>query len=171
MRKLLDKIYLSAAVVAGICLVLMTLLILSQIVGRWFDVLVPSTEDFSGFLLAAASFLALPYALRHGSLIRVALFISNLSERWRKPVEAVVLLIAIGFAAYAAWSVSLMVLESREFDELTQGYIAVPLWLPQFPIALGLTLFTLSLLDELVSLLVLGKTSYQQNEDEMQNEE
>jgi TRAP-type C4-dicarboxylate transport system permease small subunit len=171
MRKLLDNIYLAAAVIAGVSLVLMTLLILAQIVGRWFDVLVPSTEDFSGFLLAAASFLALPYALRYGSLIRVSLFISNLSQRWRKPVEILVLLIAIGFAAYAAWSVGLMVLESYDFEELTQGYIAVPLWMPQLPIMLGLALFTLSLVDELVSLMRTGKTSYQQHEDEQQNEE
>ena len=171
MRKLLNNIYLSAAVIAGICLLLMTLLILAQIVGRWFDVLIPSTEDFSGFLLAAASFLALPYALRNGSLIRVSLFISQLPLRWRKPVEVIVLLIAIGFAAFAAWSVSLMVIESGEFEELTQGYIAVPLWLPQTPLAIGLILFCTALIDELFSMLTVGKTAYQQHEDARQNEE
>ena len=171
MRNLLNTIYLTAAVIAGICLVLMTLLIFAQIVGRWFDVLVPSTEDFSGFLLAAASFLALPYALRNGALIRVSLFISTLSARWRKPVEILVLLIAIGFSGFAAWSVSLMVIESYDFAELTQGYIAVPLWLPQTPLAIGLILFSVALIDELISLLLLGQTAYQQHEDAQQNEE
>jgi len=171
MRNPLNQTYLVAAVIAGICLVLMTLLILAQIVGRWFGVLVPSTEDFSGFLLAAASFLALPYALRSGSHIRVSLFVSRLSARWRRPVEILVLLIAITFAVYAAWSVSWMVIESYDFAELTQGYIALPLWLPQLPLAIGLTLFSVALVDELLSLIVQGQTAYQQHEDEQQNEE
>lgn len=171
MRNLLNQIYLVAAVIAGICLVLMTLLILAQIVGRWFGVLVPSTEDFSGFLLAAASFLALPHALRSGSHIRVSLFVSRLSARWRKPVEILVLLIAVTFAVYAAWSVTSMVIESYDFAELTQGYIALPLWLPQLPLAIGLTLFSVALVDELLSLIVQGQTAYQQHEDEQQNEE
>ena len=72
MRRLLDRLYLAGGVIAGICLVLMALLILAQIVARWFGVIVPSTEDFSGFLLAAASFLALAYTLRSGGHISVA---------------------------------------------------------------------------------------------------
>jgi len=55
MRRLLDRLYLGAGALAGLCLVMMALLILGQIVGRWFGVVIPSTEDFSGFLLAAAA--------------------------------------------------------------------------------------------------------------------
>jgi len=171
MRKVLDNIYLSAAITAGTCLVLMTLLMLSQIVGRWFDIIVPSTEDFSGFLLAAASFLALPYALRNGSHIRVSLFLSFLSPKLRKAVEFMVLSLVLVLISYIAWSVTLMVIETWEFEELTQGYIAIPLWIPQLPLPVGLLLFTLALFDELVSLVVTGETSYLRHEDEQQNEE
>jgi len=47
MRKILDNIYTGAGVLAGVCIVLITVMILTQIVGRWFGVIIPSTEDFS----------------------------------------------------------------------------------------------------------------------------
>lgn len=171
MRKILNSIYLASAIAAGSSLVLMTLLMLSQIVGRWFNFIVPSTEDFSGFLLAAASFLALPYALRSGSHIRVSLFISHMPTQLRNTVELMVLVSVLILVSYIAWSVSFMVYETWQFEELTQGYIAIPLWIPQVPLSVGLLLFMLALCDELVSLLVTGETSYLRHEDEQQNEE
>jgi len=171
MRKVLDNIYLSSAIAAGSRLVIMTLLMLTQIVGRWFDILVPSTADFSGFLLAAASFLALPYDLRSGSHIRVSLFLSFFPAQFRKAVELCVLVLVFGLVSYIAWSVTLMVIETWEFEELTQGYVAIPLWIPQLPLPVGLMLFALALFDELVSLIMTGETSYLRHEDEQQNEE
>ena len=171
MRKFLDYIYLAAAIAAGSCLVIMVLLMFSQIVGRWFNIIVPSTEDFSGFLLASASFLALPYALRSGSHIRVSLFLSFLSAPVRKVVELLVLVSVTLLVGYMACSVSFMVIESWQFEELTQGYIAIPLWVPQLPLSVGLLLFMLALCDELVCLVVTGKTHYLRHEDEQQNEE
>jgi TRAP-type C4-dicarboxylate transport system permease small subunit len=164
MRRLLDRLYLFAAALAGLCLVLMTLLILAQVVGRWFDVLVPSTEDFSGFLLAAASFLALPHALREGAHIRVTLVISRLAAGKRRVVEILVLLLALPLMSYIAWSLGFMVYESWQYAELTQGYVPVPLWLPQLPVALGAALMVIALLDELQMLLRQGQTRYQQVE-------
>ncbi len=165
MRRLLDSLYLAAAVLAGICLVAMTLLILAQVVGRWFDILVPSTEDFSGFLLAAASFLALPHALREGAHIRVTLVISRLGGLSRRVSEGLVLLCALPLSAYIAWALGYMVWESWQFEELTQGYVPVPLWLPQAPVALGALLLTVALCDELLALWRHGHTRYQAVEE------
>jgi len=166
MRSILDKIYLVSAIIAGSSLVLMTLLMLSQIVGRWFDIIVPSTEDFSGFLLASATFMALPYAFRSGSHIRVSLFLALIPPVIRKKIEVIVLLLVVILMAYVAWSVTLMVIETWEFEELTQGYVAVPLWIPQVPLALGLILFLIALVDDFITLLMTGSTSYLQHEDQ-----
>ncbi len=166
MRKILDKIYLASAVVAGSSLVAMTLLMLSQIVGRWFDIIVPSTEDFSGFLLASATFMALPYALRSGSHIRVSLFLTLIPPSIRKKIEFLVLLLVVIVMAYITWSVTFMVIETWEFEELTQGYVAVPLWIPQVPLAVGMMLFLLALVDDFITLILTGTTSYMRHEDE-----
>lgn len=163
---MLDKLYLTAAIIAGSSLVVMTLLMLSQIVGRWFDIIVPSTEDFSGFLLAAATFMALPYALRSGSHIRVSLFLTLMPTSLRKIIEFFVLLMVIVVMAYVTWSVTLMVIETWQFEELTQGYVAIPLWIPQLPMAIGLLLFLIALMDDFVALITTGSTSYLRHESD-----
>jgi TRAP-type C4-dicarboxylate transport system permease small subunit len=167
MRKILDNLYQTAGVTAGVCLMLMALLILAQIVGRWFGVVIPSTEDFSGFLLAAASFLALAFTLRSGGHIRVNLMISHLHGRVRSFIEGMVLLLALLLVGYAAWSSVLLVIESYQFEELSQGYIPVPLWIPQAPMALGLVILSIALLDELILLLRGEQPRYMQHDDAM----
>lgn len=153
MRNFLDKLYLISGYLAGAFLSLMALLILAQIVARWFGVVIPSTEDFSGFLLAATSFMALAYTLRSGDLIRVNLFIGHIKGFKRSLIEGVVLIVALLLVGFATWYMVLLVIESYQFEELSQGYIPVPLWIPQIPMAVGMLICFIALLDELVLLL------------------
>ena len=149
-RKLLDRLYFAAGAVAGACIVLITVMILAQIVGRWFGVIIPSTEDFSGYLLAAATFLALAYTFRHGGHIRVTLLIHRLSTRLQRRLTHVVLALFVVIMGWGAWHICYLVYESWSFEELSQGYIAIPLWIPQVPMALGAVLFFIALIDDLV---------------------
>jgi len=164
MRRLLDTLYLTGGVLAGACLILMATLILAQVVTRWFGVIIPSTEDFSGFLLAAASFLALAYTLRSGGHIRVNMLITHFHGRVRVVIEAVILILALILVGYIAWSTSFLAYESYLFEEVSQGYIAVPLWIPQVPMGVGLVILTIALLDELVLLLRGERPHYLQND-------
>ena len=156
-RKLLDNIYTGAGVLAGVCIVLITVMILAQIVGRWFGVIIPSTEDFSGYLLAAATFLALAYTFRLGGHIRVTLLIHLLPSSLQHKLMYVVLFIFTLITGYGAYHLCYLVYESWIFDELSQGYIAIPIWIPQVPMALGAVLFFIALVDDIVSSL-LGHT-------------
>lgn len=160
MRRLLDRLYCGSGIAAGLCIILMALLILAQIVGRWFGIVIPSTEDFSGFLLAAASFMALAYTLRSGGHIRVTLVIGHIHGRVRQLLEGIILLLALLLVGYATWSCAYLEYESWLFDELSQGYIPVPLWIPQLPMALGLLILAIALLDELILLLRGAQPSY-----------
>jgi TRAP-type C4-dicarboxylate transport system permease small subunit len=151
MRKILDNIYTGAGVLAGVCIVLITVMILTQIVGRWFGVIIPSTEDFSGYLLAAASFLALAYTFRLGGHIRVTLLIQMLPSSLQHKLLYVVLSIFALIAGYGAYHLCYLVYESWIFEELSQGYIAVPIWIPQLPMALGAVLLFIALVDDIIS--------------------
>lgn len=154
MRAMLDKLYTGAGVLAGACIVIITLMILVQIVGRWFGIIIPSTEDFSGYLLASASFLALAHTFRHGGHIRVTLLIHLLSASWQKKLTFITLLIFTAMVAWGAYYLGYLVWESWEFEELSQGYIAVPMWIPQLPMALGAIIFLIALLDDIISLMM-----------------
>lgn len=157
MRIFLDRLYNGAGLLAGACIVLITLMILSQIVGRWFGVIIPSTEDFSGYLLAAATFLALAYTFRMGGHIRVTLLVHMLSSKLQRRLMLLVLAIFVIIMAWGSYHICYLVYESWDFEELSQGYIAIPLWIPQVPMALGALLFLIALLDDLVNAL-LGNT-------------
>ena len=157
MRNILNKLYVGAGMLAGVCIVLITLMILIQIVGRWFGIIIPSTEDFSGYLLAAASFLALAYTFREGGHIRVTLLIHRFSSGLQRKLMIAALALFTLMMAYGAYHLSYLVYESWDFHELSQGYIAIPLWIPQLPIALGAILFFIALLDDLLGSLR-GKT-------------
>jgi len=153
LRNTLDKLYVGTGLLAGTCIVLITLMILMQIVGRWFGTIIPSTEDFSGYLLAAASFLALAYTFRQGGHIRVTLLIHRFSSGLQRKLMIAAMILFTVMMAYGAYHLSYLVYESWSFHELSQGYIAVPLWIPQVPMALGAILFLIALLDDLIGVL------------------
>lgn len=165
MRSFLDKLYAGSGYLAGACIVLITIMILAQIVGRWFGVIIPSTEDFSGYLLAAASFLALAYTFRHGGHIRVTLLVHRFPPALQKIMTIVVLLVFTVIVAYGAYHLSYLVYESWDFDELSQGYIPVPLWIPQLPMALGAIILLIALLDDLLAALRGGTPTFVELEE------
>ena len=156
MRIFLDRLYAGAGYLAGACIVLITVMILVQIVGRWFGVIIPSTEDFSGYLLAGSAFLALAHTFRQGGHIRVTLLIHRFSPSVQRPLMGLMLLLFAVMVGWGSYHLSFLVYESWDFGDLSQGYIPVPLWIPQLPMALGGVIFFIALLDDFVGV-VQGK--------------
>jgi len=153
MRKILDKLYLGSGMLAGLFIILITIMILLQIVGRWFGIVIPSTEDFAGFFLAATTFLALAYTFRMGGHIRVTILVHLLKGKLQRFALALALLIFIVMIAYGVYYTGAFVYESWSFHELSQGYIAVPLWIPQLSMVVGLSVFLIALIDDLILVL------------------
>ena len=157
MRNFLDKLYLGSGMLAGLFIILITLMILAQIVGRWFGVIIPSTEDFAGFFLAATTFLALAYTFRMGGHIRVTILVHQLKGKPQHFALALALLVFIIMIAYGVYYTGAFAYESWSFNELSQGYIAVPLWIPQISMVVGLAIFLIALIDDFI-LVLSGKT-------------
>ncbi|MBO9466472.1 TRAP transporter small permease [Tropicibacter sp. R15_0] len=164
MRAALDFIYRASGGLAALFITGITVIVAIQVVlnlidkiaikftGQGVGLTIPSYADFTGFFLAAASFLALAYTLRAGGHIRVTLITSRLAAPIRRVVEIVAVIIALGMSAYATWYMGLLVLESHEFGDQSSGMVSVPLWIVQTPVAFGLAVLTLALADELVAL-------------------
>ncbi|PID77418.1 MAG: C4-dicarboxylate ABC transporter permease [Deltaproteobacteria bacterium] len=172
-RKVLNKIYQLSGWLAAVFLLLICLLVMVQvgcnlinkvsgmITGEAMGLTIPSYADFTGFLLAAASFLALAYTLRAGSHIRVTLVYGNLGPGVRRIVEGWCLLFAASMTIYFTWYTGYLLYESYIYKDLSSGMIAVPLWIPQSAMLLGLLVLSISLVDDLFCLLFTGRTSYQ----------
>jgi TRAP-type C4-dicarboxylate transport system permease small subunit len=150
LRRMLDGVYGAALALAATCLAAIAVLILAQVVGRWFGVLVPAAEELAGYLMAAATFLALAHTLRSGEHIRVTLVIGRFSPRARRWQELIVLTLTLALSVGLSWWCIELVAESVIYGDTSGGHLAVPLWIPQSPMALGMTLFTVAIADELL---------------------
>jgi TRAP-type C4-dicarboxylate transport system permease small subunit len=106
--------------------------------------------------MAASSFLALAFTLRHGGHIRVGLVLERLSGRWRLALEIAGTAVATGLSAFLAWYSIRLVHLSWRLADVSQGQDATPLWIPQVPMALGAVLLAVAFLDRLVTLLRTG---------------
>lgn len=172
MRYLLDTLYksscwLAAASIGAICLLVVSQVMLniadrlsSVFFGSAIGLTIPSYSDFTGFLLAAASFLSLAYALREGSHIRVVLVLGRLPQKVQRVVEVWCVGFALAIATYFTWYTAKLTLESYTYHDLSSGMIAVPIWIPQLFMLLGLVILSIALLDELVIVLMGKDPSY-----------
>ncbi|WP_372737291.1 TRAP transporter small permease [Neptunomonas sp.] len=171
MRSLLNKLYLASGYLSGFCIVLITLIITAQIVGRILGFIVPSAEDFSGYALAAATFFGLAYTFREGGHIRVTLVIQHWREGTRYIQELSVLILALLLVCFMSFYSVHMVWESYIFEEVSSGYVSVPVWMPQVPVALGILMLNIAILDDVISMLRRKAPSYKAHENELNLEE
>ena len=165
MRRFLDRLYfgagvLAAAAIAGICA-----LMLAQALGRELGVLLPGADDIVAWLCAAAAFLALGHTFRSGDLVRVGVFLDRLPARARWVAEIVALGITATFTTYMLWAVTRFVYDSWQFNEVAQGLIKVPIWIPQMSFLVGVVIFFIAVLDELATVLRHQKPAYQVAEE------
>lgn len=171
MRSLLNTLYLASGYLSGFCIVLITLIISAQIVGRLFGFIVPSAEDFSGYALAASTFFGLAYTFRQGGHIRVTLVIQHWTRSSRYIQELLVLVFGLLLVSFMSFYAIHMVWESYVFEELSSGYIAVPIWIPQIPVALGILVLNIAILDDVIAVLRRHSPSYKTHEGELHLEE
>ncbi len=158
MGRVLDRLYdlagaLAALAIVGICAVVSAqigLNILARLGGPGLSFTIPSYADFAGFALAAASFLALAHTLRRGGHIRVTLITGRLPRRATWAAELGVLALAAALSAYATFYFALLIEESLRYGDMSTGIVAIPLWIPQMPVLIGLALLTLALVHTLI---------------------
>jgi len=157
MQKLRKSIYWLSGWASGACLIMMTLLILAQITARFFGVIIPSSEDFAGWILSATIFFGLAYTFNEGGHIRLTILIGRLTDKSRLFFEAVALIIGLCIVAYLAYYTCYTVYESFDFKDVTDTYLPMPLWVVQLPMAIGSLFLLFAFVDSLFVLLS-GKT-------------
>lgn len=163
-RKTLDNLYLWCGYLAAFFLVMIAVAIIIQVVGRIFLLAFDFTR-LSGFFLAAATFLALPHTLKRGGHVRVELALSYLAGTKRATLESACCILSACVVGYIAYEVLIMAYISWSQNDVTTGMMALPLWMPQSCMALGLGLLAIALIDELVTVLAGRTPSYVVNQD------
>lgn len=149
-RRLLDGLYDGAAWLAAACMVGLLAMVLLSIVSRELHFMVPGTDAYAGYLMAAAGFLALAHTLKKGEHIRVTLLLSALKGRPRRALEVWALAAASALALLFAWYSARLVWQSWQFDDVSTANDATPLWIPQLAMAAGTVVLAIAFVDELV---------------------
>lgn len=161
LRKILDRLYLYAGYAAGVFLVLIFGIMMFGSLGRQAGINIPASDDFASWCMAAMAFLGLAHTFKKGEIIRVGLLIEQLTGRKRWAAEVVALSVATAFTLYFAWYATAMTYDSFRFNDMAQGVLAVPLWIPQIGYCSGLIILSIALIDEMVHVLKGNKPTYE----------
>jgi TRAP-type C4-dicarboxylate transport system permease small subunit len=149
LRRSLDALYLAAGWLAALGMVGTLAMVVIGIAGRLLHFHVPGTDAYAGYCMAAAGFLALAHTLKRGEHIRVSLLIEHAGPRVKRALELWSLAVATLLAAlFALYSVRLA-FQSWQFNDVSTGNDATPLWIPQLAMAAGACVLLVAVADEL----------------------
>lgn len=149
MRRALNHVFAAAGALAGGCVAAVFVMMIFASLGRMAGWRVGGVNDIVSWLTAAAAFLAMAHAFKHGDFVRVTLLLDSLGARSRRGLETGALLVAALAIGYLAFWAARFTWESRQFGDMAGGMVAIPIWIPQLTFVIGALLFWLAVLDEL----------------------
>jgi len=168
-RAWLDRLYLASAWLAALGMIGTLVFVLLGISGRLFNWFIPGTDAYAGYCMAASGFLALAHTLKRGEHIRVSLVLEHLNPKHRHRVELFALTVATFLAATFAFYSIRLAYQSFDFNDVSTGNDATPLWIPELAMAIGTTVLLIAFIDEWV-LEWTGKRSYAVPDEALHNE-
>lgn len=161
LRLALDLLYLLAGYAAGAFLFVIFAIMMIMSVGRQFALNIPAGDDFASWCMAATAFLGLAHTFKRGEMIRVGLVLERLSGRTKTVAEIVALGISAGFILYFTRHAAQMTYDSWRFNDVAQGVVALPLWIPQLGFVGGLAVLSIALVDEMINVVRGSRPSYE----------
>jgi TRAP-type C4-dicarboxylate transport system permease small subunit len=100
--------------------------------------------------MAASGFLALAHTLKRGEHIRVTLILEHVGPRANRVLGFVSLVAALFLSALFAYYSVRLAFQSWQFNDVSTGNDATPLWIPQLTMAAGTLVLMIAFADELV---------------------
>ncbi len=160
MRRLLDTLYSAGAGLAALSLLGIFCIMMAQVVMRELQLQLPAADDISAYLCVSTTFFALAATFKRGELIRVGMLLDKLSPGPRRLAELAVLALAAALMAYVTFWTAQDMWFSWEIEEVAQGTVPIPLWIPKIAVPAGAGLLLVAILDELFIVLGGAKPSY-----------
>ena len=150
-RRLYNLFFSSIRGGAEVCLFVLIALIAVEVVGRYaLNKPTLITYELSSYLLVGITYLALAYGLQQGSHIRVSILVDCLPSRlhkwWTLIFDSIVLVCII----VLMWKSIGLVVMNFESGVRLATYMRTPLWIPQALVPIGLGMFVLEALRQLV---------------------
>ncbi len=141
-----DRMYLLGGYAAGACIISIFVITILQVASRAIGYNINGLTDIAGYMMAGAAFLGLAHTLNAGAHVRIELFLSMFGKAG-KSIEKTGFIASIASATWFSWYCWSSVYWSYTLGDISQGMDATPIWIPQLSMALGATLFAISLID------------------------
>jgi len=134
-------LYRLSGYVAAFFLILVATFILTGIASRIFGFYIRGLAEYSGYSMAASSFLALAYTFGEKGHIRITLFLEKSKGNFRRILELWCLFVATFFSGFLSYYFIKMLIISIQFGERSEGADEILIWIPQLSLAVGSTIF------------------------------
>jgi TRAP-type C4-dicarboxylate transport system permease small subunit len=159
-RKALDFLYDAAGYLAAFFVFGIFAVMIAQTVMREAGLRTSGADDLTKWFSAAAAFLAMAHTFRRGDFVRVTLLIEHVGPRAQRAMEIFALATASIFCGYLAFWATRSTYESWVYKEMSDGVIAVPMWIPQLSFVVGAILLAVAVVEQLVAVLRGSKPIY-----------
>jgi TRAP-type C4-dicarboxylate transport system permease small subunit len=146
-RRALDLVFDGALYLAAVFMVGVLVMVLAGVVGRIAGFNPVGSDAYAGYCMAAASFLALANTLKRAEHIRVMLVLERLGTRTRRSMEVWCHAAGCFFCGALAYFSIRLVVQSREFNDISQASDGTPLWIPEIAMALGTVILFMAMAD------------------------
>ena len=134
-------LYRLSGYVAAFFLILVATFILTGIASRIFGFYIRVLAEYSGYSMAASSFLALAYTFGEKGHIRITLFLEKSKGNFRRILELWCLFVATFISCFLSYYFIKMLIISIKFGERSEGADEILIWIPQLSVAIGSTIF------------------------------
>jgi len=147
-------LYRLSGYIAATFLILVAVFILTGIASRIFGFYIRGLAEYSGYCMAASSFLALAYTFGEKGHIRITLFLEKANKEVRRFLDLWCLSIATFFSGFLSYYFIKMLIISIQFGERSEGADEIYIWIPQVAVALGSTIFFVCVLHNFILLIL-----------------
>lgn len=169
LRRSLDGLYDASAWAAALMLIGTLLMVLLGMLDRYVTLNFRGTDMYAGYCMAAAGFLALAHTLKKNEHIRVTLILNALPPKAKRVLELWSLGAAVLLSGLFCFYSIRLAYQSWDFNDVSTGNDATPLWLPQIGMGVGTLVLLIAFVDELV-LEWRGKRLTESSEEALHNE-
>ena len=152
-------LYRLSGYIAAVFLILVATFILTGIASRIFGFYIRGLAEYSGYSMAASSFLALAYTFGEKGHIRITLFLEKSKEKIRKLLELWCLFVASFFSGFLSYYFIKMLIISIQFGERSEGADEIYIWIPQLSVAIGSTIFFICVIHNFILLILKKKNN------------
>ena len=153
----LKNLYRLSGYIAALFLILVAVFILTGIASRVFGFYIRGLAEYSGYCMAASSFLALAYTFGEKGHIRITLFLEKANKNIKRFLELWCLSITSFFSGFLSFYFIKMLIISIDFKERSEGADEIYIWIPQTTAAIGSTIFFICVLHNFIFLILKRK--------------